>query len=377
MIYTPPSLYTMIMDYCVGSVLKLAKDFAPLPESLVAYICSSVLSALDYLHDGAGNILESRIHRDIKASNILMNDQACVLLADFGVSTIVLKGSSATSIQGSPGWMAAEALSGEGAGCSSDIWSLGVTALEILTGRCPPFLRVEGDLAIEVSQEFYEFVESCCNADASLRPSAKDLLSHRFLNKSKTPKNYKDMFIELSKLKRRERKDDGSMRTKRSINDLINILVQQPGSNVSSKGNSMEPYLEPTPLDQICSPEQEQHRLSPRFYMDPQESLAFLSPEGTPRSASADTFHTARTLTPTPESPRTPTMTKSAFEFPSFCLEATPEDKNSNFAEISSKFFEALMVSLPGGPNRRKSDSFIHRPLKPSKKSETADNLDV
>lgn len=90
-----------------------------------------ILDALAYLHD------KNIIHRDIKAANILVDDNGDVKVADFGVSTLVSQSHRHTRT-GSPLWMSPELLSNSNYSFKTDIWSLGITALELAEG-VPPY----------------------------------------------------------------------------------------------------------------------------------------------------------------------------------------------------------------------------------------------
>lgn len=125
------------MDYARGgSVRQLLKMATPKlaiklggDERYVANVLVGACSALVYLHK------IGILHRDIKAANILLNDDGCVKLIDFGVSgEVTLKQFKRYSFVGSPYWMAPEVIRRSAYNHKADIWSLGITAYEMTTG---------------------------------------------------------------------------------------------------------------------------------------------------------------------------------------------------------------------------------------------------
>lgn len=123
---------SIAMEYMdVGSLDRVCKLIGPLPEPLLSFTSYSVLRGLLYLHRD-WNI----IHRDLKPSNILINSKGQVKLCDFGES-IELVNSMAKSLVGTTGYMAPERVNGQKYTVRSDIWSLGITLIELATGRFP------------------------------------------------------------------------------------------------------------------------------------------------------------------------------------------------------------------------------------------------
>ncbi|CAN6612943.1 sporulation-specific protein 1 [Trichomonascus vanleenenianus] len=192
----------IVMEYCGGgSCADLIKPLGGLPEDLIGIIMREALRGLHYIHS------EKKIHRDIKAANILVTERGQVKLADFGVSSqLTPTVTKKDTFVGTPFWMAPEVIvKGQGYDCKIDIWSLGVTAIELAQGD-PPYIDLHPvkavmeiaknaapqlphysklDPAVEYTNAFRVFVQACLIKNPELRPSTADLLNRsRFIKAS-------------------------------------------------------------------------------------------------------------------------------------------------------------------------------------------------
>lgn len=188
----------IIMEYMGGGSVRELIQVKMMTEPQIAVVLQQVLHALDFLHKGR------KIHRDIKAANILLNSKGDVKLADFGVASSLEARNKAITFVGTPYWMAPEVIQEDGYDEKCDIWSLGITAIEMAT-RMPPYSDLHPQRVIllipqnappilegDFTPVFKDFVKQCLIKDPNLRPSAATLLNHPFIKSTRR----KDILIE-------------------------------------------------------------------------------------------------------------------------------------------------------------------------------------
>ncbi|XP_071313877.1 mitogen-activated protein kinase kinase kinase kinase 4 isoform X4 [Trachinotus anak] len=215
----------LVMEYCgAGSVTDLVKKTKGncLKEDWIAYICREVLRGLSHLHS------HHVIHRDIKGQNVLLTENAEVKLVDFGVSAQLDRtiGRRNTFI-GTPYWMAPEVIA-----CDenpeatydyrSDLWSLGITALEMAEGA-PPLCDMHPMRALFLiprnpppklkskkwSKRFLSFVDNCLVKNHLHRPTTDALLRHAFIRDLANERQVRIMLKDHLDRTRKKREKEG------------------------------------------------------------------------------------------------------------------------------------------------------------------------
>ncbi|KAJ6238182.1 mtk1/mekk4 [Anaeramoeba flamelloides] len=181
---TNTHLYIFLEFIESGSLQQNLKKFGKFPEKLVAIYIEQTLKGLVYLHD------QGVVHRDIKGANILTTKGSNIKLTDFGVSANLGEEVGDNSALGTPYWMAPEVIELLPTTTSCDIWSLGCTVIELITGQ-PPYFELSPMQAIykivqedrpplpeNISPNLKNFLEQCFQKNPSLRVTAKNLLKH-------------------------------------------------------------------------------------------------------------------------------------------------------------------------------------------------------
>lgn len=198
--YVKDDMLLIVMEYCDGgSVMDVLRLPHKLTEEQIAASCAAVVKGLHHLHKTV-----KIMHRDVKAANVLINSKGEAKLADFGVSAqLNTTAQRQKTVIGSPFWMAPEVIDqadaehATGYDSKSDIWSLGITALEMAEGK-PPHYELQPIKAIlkipnepppklkdphKWSEEFSQFLTKCLQKNPLHRSSAAELLDDPFIQK--------------------------------------------------------------------------------------------------------------------------------------------------------------------------------------------------
>uniref|UniRef100_A0A7S2X5Q1 Protein kinase domain-containing protein n=1 Tax=Lotharella oceanica TaxID=641309 RepID=A0A7S2X5Q1_9EUKA len=250
-------LWIVMPLLAVGSCSSVLREFYKKgikDPKILATILYKVLQALAYFHK------DGQIHRDVKAGNILLSEDGEVQLADFGVSANTIEHGSQVGLRktfvGTPCWMAPEVMEQRnGHNTKADIWSFGITAMELAYGyapyahekamkvlvltlkNAPPTCEVYSDYDNpKFPRSFHKLIARCLNKSPSERPDAKKLMSHGFFKHKADNAYLKKHLI-----------DDVMAKRKATVTSKP---VQPEGGGLMKKTQSA-----PLPIDSFCFPE--------------------------------------------------------------------------------------------------------------------------
>ena len=229
----------------------------------IYYVILIYIIGVAYCHQ------DGRVHRDIKAANVLLSSSGVAQLSDFGVSGAIIEGglrkNGRHTFTGSLWWMAPEVLQRENKhSYPADIWSLGITALEISFGKPPHAKQRPVKVMLTILQQPAPTIQSCIKEkdindqpqykniygkkmkdflnkalqkDPSKRSSAKELLNHGFLKLSKDASYIKEKLVLFAKLPKITNDLPRSISEIRRNNQTNNNDIINNGDNNESKIN--------------------------------------------------------------------------------------------------------------------------------------------
>ncbi|GMF59470.1 unnamed protein product [Phytophthora fragariaefolia] len=180
------------MEHCAGGSVGDVRRVRSLSEREISVIMRGALNGLAYLHS------RRKIHRDVKGGNILLTDSGQVKIADFGVSAQLRDTMSRRgSFVGTPYWMSPELIQDCDYDFKADIWSLGITAIELADQKPPLFDEHPMRVLIQIprnpppqvahpdkwSPAFLDFLRFCLRKDPAERPTALECMQHEFIRR--------------------------------------------------------------------------------------------------------------------------------------------------------------------------------------------------
>ncbi|KAG5927103.1 hypothetical protein E4U42_002581 [Claviceps africana] len=329
----------IVMEFCAGGSCADLMKPGLIGEDYIAIILRELLLGLDYLHS------DKKLHRDVKAANVLLGAGGQVKLADFGVSgQLSATMTKKNTFVGTPFWMAPEVIKQSGYDHKADIWSLGITALELAKGE-PPFAdihpmkvlflipknpppRLDGNF----TKAFKDFVELCLQRDPKERPSARDLLRHPFIRRAKKT-SYLTELIERHNRWSLTQKGDGEepwessegstpLEDEKVNEDMWDFgtvrlvgdrggLVHRPGLNDLDESATNARSSRPLKAAAFLAPDEKRHDPSPikarDFALQPDDTLKAAANGGASRQSSPQRKPVPVDVRGSPEKPALPT----------------------------------------------------------------------
>lgn len=203
--HTMETSFNIIMEFCPGgSVASLLNSFGAFPEPVLAQYTRQIVEGLAYIHEHAV------MHRDIKGANILVAANGVLKIADFGASAqlrgTVTERNDTCSMRGTPFWMAPEVIRQERYGRASDVWSTGMTVVEMATGM-HPWKNATNKFSLmyeiastdhlpeypqDLSEQCKDFILSSIKRKVDERITAEEALRHPFLRDVQTRRPFMD-----------------------------------------------------------------------------------------------------------------------------------------------------------------------------------------
>eukprot|EP01119_Soliformovum_irregulare_P013308 TRINITY_DN3526_c0_g1_i1.p1 TRINITY_DN3526_c0_g1~~TRINITY_DN3526_c0_g1_i1.p1 ORF type:complete len:1045 (-),score=343.24 TRINITY_DN3526_c0_g1_i1:27-3161(-) len=292
------------MEYCdAGSALDMLVQLKkPFREIEIATLVQQVLLGLDYLH----TMSPPTIHRDIKSGNILLTSKGQVKLADFGVATQLTDTLAKKNTQiGSPFWMAPEIIQESPYGTKVDIWSLGITAIELAQLKPPHWehgsIRALFLIATKASptldepskwsKDFNDFLGKCLQRNSQDRPDASELLGDTFIKMAGNSTVLANLADEcfLVEAEGSEKDQDGK------ISDNHDTMTWKANQHASSK-DSVKFLIRGEPKEGVVLTADgesiKEHARNPRF-------LWFRSPQGEDEFVQVESDQKVPTYVPT------------------------------------------------------------------------------
>ncbi|KAG0253122.1 MAP kinase kinase (MEK) [Mortierella polycephala] len=197
-------LHESEISYCmeymdVGALDGICAKNGAFPMDVIGLITVSVLKGLSYLYHN-----HKIVHRDLKPSNILINSTGMVKICDFGVSGQLVN-SIANTFVGTSNYMSPERIRGWNYGVQSDVWSLGITLMELALGRFPLDAECKSLTILELLQhivneplptlprgefpeDFCNFIDICLAKNVESRPSPDILATHPYYRRAEKEK---------------------------------------------------------------------------------------------------------------------------------------------------------------------------------------------
>lgn len=190
------------MDMDIETLFKRAKT---IPEDILALILIQILNALKYLHER-----KKIIHRDLKPANILISKNGIVKVSDFGLTGIksgMQNEQVFKTCQGTIYYMSPERIQDQPHSFASDIWSIGISCIELFMGKIPFSNSTYFDVLSEIaefetlnlpntmSNDLKDFIKSCLMVNPEKRKTASQLLNSNLIKNSKKDINYLAEFV--------------------------------------------------------------------------------------------------------------------------------------------------------------------------------------